>query len=146
VPVPANPESGPAVRAGAGDALSAVVGWARSKPLEAVAVALLGLGGVIFPPVWLLGAVVALASRLWDYRDKWLGLALPVMITFVGTVIGLAGGANHGIGHDVHEGWVFADIISRISAAAGAVYLCWRSVHGRRAPAVPPWDRPHNIG
>jgi fatty acid desaturase len=129
----------------AGDLLSAVASWGRRSPVEASAVLLLGLGGAIFPPVWLLGAVVALASRLWDYRDKWLGLALPLLVTLVGTVAGVSVGGGHGVGHSVHEGWVFAEIISRVSAAAGAGYLAWRSVHGRRPPAVPPWSKPHKL-
>ena len=56
---------------------TAVVAWSREKTLESVATILLGVGGVIFPPIWLLGAVVALASKVWDYRDKWVGLAGP---------------------------------------------------------------------
>jgi fatty acid desaturase len=132
-------------RADAGDLLSTLAGWARRQPLEASAIVLLGLGGAIFPPVWLLGAVVALTSRLWDYRDKWLGLALPVLVTVVATVVGIAMGGAHGVGHGVHEGWVFAEIVSRVSAALSAAYLGWRSAHGRRPPAVPPWNKPHNV-
>jgi uncharacterized membrane protein YcjF (UPF0283 family) len=128
-------------------AAAASVGiWARRRPLEAAAVTLLGLGGVIFPPVWLIGAAVTLGSRLWDYRDKWLGLAGPVLITIVGTVAGVAASGDNGVGHSVHEGWVAADIVSRLAAALGAGYLAWRTVHSRREPEVPPWNRPHKVG
>jgi hypothetical protein len=131
----------------AGRLAGRVIAWSRRRPVEAAAVALLGLGGAIYPPVWLLGAAVALTSKLWDYRDKWLGLGLPVLLTVVGAFVGVTlGGGQAPIGHDVHEGWVFAVVISRIAAALGAGYLAWRSARGKRPPAVPPWHKPRKIG
>jgi hypothetical protein len=125
--------------------LTRVARWSRRNKLEAVAVALLGLGGVIFPPVWLLGAAVALASRLWDYRDKWVGLALPVLLTAIGTVAGFAVGSRGSFGHGMHESWVFAVDISRTLAVLSAWYLGWRAARGPRPPAVPPWNKPHRV-
>jgi len=127
-------------------ALTAVAAWYRRSPLEASAVVLLGLGGVIYPPVWLLGAAVALASRMWDYRDKWTGLALPLLLTLIGTAIGIANGSHVSAGQGVHEGWVYGVATSRVAAALSAAYLGWRSLHGRRPPAVPPWNKPHKVG
>jgi hypothetical protein len=128
-------------------ASAAVVRWTRDKTLESVATILLGLGGVIFPPIWLLGAMLALASKVWDYRDKWLGLAIPIVLTIVGTAAGLIlAGSQTSFGYDVHIGWVSADIASRVSAALSAAYLAWRSVHGRRPDAVPPWNKPYHVG
>jgi hypothetical protein len=127
-------------------ALTAVVAWYRRRPLEASAVVLLGLGGVIYPPAWLLGAGVALASRLWDYRDKWTGLALPLLVTLIAAAVGFANGSHVSVGQGVHEGWVYGVVTSRLAAALSATYLGWRSVHGRRPPAVPPWNKPHKIG
>ena len=86
------------------------------------------------------------ASRLWDYRDKWVGLALPLLLTVIGTAFGVTRGGQVSVGEGVHEGWVYAVVISRIAAALGAGYLSWRTLHGRRPPAVPPWNRPHKIG
>ncbi len=126
---------------------AAVIGWSRDKPLESVATILLGLGGLIFPPIWLLGAMVAIASKVWDYRDKWLGLALPILLTVVGTAAGvILNGSQSSLGYDVHVGWLSADIASRIAAVLGTAYLAWRSVHGRRPEAVPPWNKPHRVG
>ena len=119
--------------------------WSRRNKLETVAIVLLGLGGVIFPPVWLLGVAVALASRLWDYRDKWVGLALPVLLTVIGTVIGLAVGSRISLDHGMHESWVFAVGVSRATALLSACYLAWRAARGPRPPAVPPWDKPHRV-
>ena len=119
--------------------------WSWGNKLEAVALALLGLGGAIFPPVWLLGAMVALASRLWDYRDKWVGLSLPVLLTVIGTAAGIAVGGQGSFGHAIHDGWVFAVGISRATAVLSACYLGLRAAHGRRAPAVPPWDKPRRV-
>jgi len=124
---------------------AAILAWARSRPLEATAVVLLGLGGGIYPPVWLVGAIVALASRAWNYRDKWLGLAGPLLLTVIGTAVGVAAGGRS-IGHDMHEGWMFAVVISRIAAVLSAIYLGWRTAHARRAPPVPPWSKPHKVG
>ena len=121
--------------------------WARRNKVEATAVVLLGIGGAIFPPVWLAGAAVALASRLWDLLDKWLGLAVPVVLTVIGIAAGIAAAGSGGsLGHHIHEGWIFADVISRLTAFLGACYLAWRSAHGRRPPATPPWSKPHRVG
>jgi hypothetical protein len=127
-------------------ALTAVVAWYRRSPLEASAVVLLGLGGAIYPPVWLLGAAVGLVSRHWDGRDKWLGLALPVLATVIVIALGVTSGGHVSMGHAAHEGWVYGVAASRIAALFSASYLGWRSVHGRRPPTVPPWNRPHKIG
>ncbi len=120
--------------------------WARRMPLEASAVALLGIGGASFPPVWLLGAALAPASKVWHYRDKWLGLGGPVLLTIVGIAAGLGAAGKHGtLGDHIHVGWVCAVICSRVSAAIGAAYLAWRSVYVRKPPQVPPWNKPHRV-
>jgi hypothetical protein len=124
------------------------VGLARRSPVEAAAVVLLGLGGAIYPPVWLVGAVMALAhqSKVWDYRDKWLGVATPVLLLVVGTALAVTLGNHYPkMGGYVHEGWVYADVLSRIVAFLGACYLLWRLVHGKPRPVVPPWNRPHKV-
>jgi hypothetical protein len=124
----------------------AAVRNAREHPLEAAAVVLLGLGGAAYPPVWVLGAGVAAASRIWDYRDKWVGLAGPVVLLVVGTVAGVSLGSKHlTFSSYWHEGWVYADILSRVGAALGAIFLAWRVGRGRREPPVPPWNRPHRV-
>jgi hypothetical protein len=136
----------PAIQQQLRRALAAVAAWYRRQPLEASAVVLLGLGGAIYPPVWLLGAAVALASRAWDGRDKWLGLALPVLLTIVAAFLGITVSGHVSLGHGLHEGWAFGVAGSRVAAVLSAAYLCWRSVHGRRPPGVPPWNRPHKVG
>ena len=127
-------------------AMTAAVSWYRRRPLEASAVVILGLGGAIFPPVWLLGAAVALPSRVWDGRDKWLGLASPLLLTIVAGALGIMIAGHVSVSRGVHEGWIFAVTGSRIAAVLGASYLCWRSVYGRRPPAAPPWNRAHKVG
>jgi hypothetical protein len=115
---------------------------AWQQPLEATAIVLIGVGGVIFPPVFVLGALVALGSRLWHYRDKWVGLVLPVVLTIIGVAAGIAvGGRSHGL----HYGWVCLNIVSRIAAVLGAGYLAWRTGPGRRPPPAPPWHKPHRV-
>jgi hypothetical protein len=136
----------PLVRRQLRRALTATAAWCRRRPLEASAVALLGVGGAIYPPVWLLGAVVALPSRVWDGRDKWLGLALPLLLTVVAAALGVTVGGHLSVGQGMHEGWLFGVVGSRVGAVLSAAYLCWRSAHGRRPPAVPPWNRPHKVG
>jgi hypothetical protein len=136
----------PVVRRQARRVLAAVAAWFRRMPREASAVVLLGLGGASYPPLWLLGAAVALLpSRVWDGRDKWLGLALPVLLTIIAASLGVTVGGQVSVAHSLHEGWVFGVAGSRLAAALGAAYLCWRTVHGRRPPMVPPWNRPRKV-
>ena len=115
-------------------------GLARQHPLECIAVILLGLGGLIFPPVWLLGALAALPSRLWDIRDKLTGLATPAVVTIVGGA-GLAMG-NHTSGTAYfHEALTIGGYLIRAGSVLGAGYLAWRVQRGPRQPAEPPWRR-----
>ncbi len=141
--------------------LAALLGRARRNPLETIAVILLGLGGVIYPPVWLLGAIFALAcpappppaqtrsrgSGVWDYRDKWIGLAAPVVLLVVGTTAGVSLGRPHPyFSGYVHEAWIYADIISRVAAVLGTSYLVWRLGRGRRVPRELQWTSRHKPG
>ncbi len=141
--------------------LAAVLARARRNPLETIAVILLGLGGVIYPPVWLLGAIFALAcpappppaqtrsrgSGVWDYRDKWIGLAVPVVLLVVGTTAAVSLGRPHPyFSGYVHEAWIYADIISRVAAVAGTSYLVWRLGRGRRVPRELQWTTRHRPG
>jgi hypothetical protein len=143
---PGEPGRAPALRSAAARG-SALIGRAMKRPLESIAVTLLGVGGAIFPPVWLLGAGVTLGSRQWDYRDKWIGLAGPVMLLVIGIAAGVSMTAPHSsFGTYVHQGWLYADVVSRVAAILGASYLVWRVTHARRAPDVPPWNRPHKVG
>jgi len=113
---------------------------ARQHPLEATAIVLLGLGGLIYPPVWLVGVVVALPSRLWDITDKWIGLAAPAIVTIVGSA-GLATGARHlSAGDYMHAALMIGGYLIRAGAVIGAAYLAWRVHRGQRA-AAPPWRR-----
>jgi hypothetical protein len=122
--------------------IASVVRVARGNPAETLAMVLLGLGGAVYPPVWLLGVIVALTSRVWDYRDKWIGLACPVLLLIVGTVAGISLGASQpSMGRYVHEGWVYADVLSRVAAVLGTAYLAWRLRRGRRPPPIPPWNK-----
>jgi hypothetical protein len=130
---------------GARRAATGVVRWARPRPLEAAAVLVLGLGGAIYPPVWLIGVLLALLAARWNYRDRWIGLALPVVVTVIGAALGAAAAGHGSIGHSAHVAWTTAVILSRLTAVLGAAYLAWRTVHLRRPPDVPPWEKPHRV-
>jgi hypothetical protein len=125
---------------------SRAMALSRRHPLEFAALVLLGLGGVIYPPVWLLGAGLALAAREWDYRDKWAGIGGPVVLLILGTSLGVAlGSSHHQLGGYLHEVWVYLNILSRICAVAGTWYLGWRLTHARPVPDVPPWNRQRRL-
>ena len=112
-----------------------------------MAVILLGLGGAIYPPVWILGVFVALACRQWDMRDKWIALAAPVLLLVFGTVaIVVLGGARASLGAYAVEAWRGADLLSRVLALASGAYLLVRLHRGRREPKQPPWNVPHRLG
>ncbi len=149
----AEPADGSAERrwlGGAGGALAASLSRLGSELrevatrdwLEAIALVLLGLGGAVYPPIWLIGVLVALISRKWDRRDKWLGLAGPVLLVIFGaTLVMVLGGERASLGLYAHEAWLAAGRISRFAAVLGAGYLL-RRVHkykGKRQPRVPPW-------
>jgi hypothetical protein len=122
--------------------LGTLASRAWQQPLEATAITLLGVGGVLFPPVFVVGALVALGSKLWQYRDKWVGLVLPPVLTIIGVAAGIAvGGRSHGF----HDGWVSLNIVSRVAALLGAAYLAWRMGSGRRPPPAPPWHKSHRV-
>ena len=112
--------------------------------VEAIAVVLLGLGGAFYPPIWLIGVVVALFSRKWDHRDKWLGLALPVfLVEFAAMLVVVLGGQRQTIGQYTMEFWVAAGRLSRLVAVLSAGYLLSRAVkyQGKRIRRQPPWTQ-----
>jgi len=112
--------------------------------LEAFAVVVLGLGGAIYPPIWIIGVIIALGSRKWDHRDKWLGLALPVfLVTFGAMLVVVLGGERHSIGQYTMEFWVAAGRLSRLAAVLGAGYLLSRAIkyQGKRVRRQPPWTQ-----
>ena len=123
--------------------LAEVWALARKHPLEAVAVVLLGVGGLILPfPFWLIGGLVALKSRRWDGRDKWVALAGPPLVTLAVLIIRAATSpgsffsdfyqaAHHDVGLSIRAGCVLC-----------AAYLVWRLRRGPRLRTLPPWQRP----
>ena len=126
-------------------ALSAAA-WAmaRRHPLETIAVVVLGLGGLIYPPVWLAGALLAISSRLWDIRDKITGLAVPAVLTIVGAA-GLAMVTSHAsAGAYVRDALMIGGYLLRAGAVLGAAYLTWRVRVGQRQPPPPPWRRDYH--
>jgi hypothetical protein len=114
---------------------------ARGNPVEILAVLLLGIGGAVYPPIWILGVLVALPSKKWDVRDKFIGIVLPVLLVIFGTVLVLAFGGQHSsLLSYGHEAWLGAERIGRLTALAGAAYLLWALRRSRRKPSKqPPW-------
>ncbi len=123
-----------------------MAGLAREHPLEIGAVVLLGLGGLIFPPIWLIGALLALSSRAWDIRDKWTGVAGPVAVVIIGTWVLVTVGHHHGsFSGYLSSAWLIGERLSRAAAVLGAAYLAWRLRRGPRE-LTPPWHRPPGAG
>jgi len=122
----------------------------RQNPLAVVAVALLALGGIIFPLVvwlvglliWLAGVGIAVPLKHWSPVDKLLSLAGPVVLVIAGTAIAVSiGGARQNAAAYGHEALAAAADLFKVGALLGALYLAWRIPHGRRAPAAPSWAR-----
>lgn len=127
-----------------------LVSFWGGRRLEAAAVILMALGGLIYPfPVWLLGfalwllgVILAAASRQWSPNEKWAGILGPVALVIAGTSVGLAlGGQRHSLAAYSHEVLADSRYMIQIAALLGAAYLAWRAYRGRRYP-VPPWRRP----
>jgi hypothetical protein len=111
--------------------------------LEAVSLLLLGIGGAFYPPIWLVGAAVAVASRKWDLRDKWIGLVLPVLVVILGATLTVTFGSQQtSYKSYLVEGWVAASRLSRAAAVLGAIYLLWRvyKYGGSKSRRLPPWS------
>lgn len=116
---------------------------ARKHPLEAVAVVLLGLGGLILPfPFWLIGGLVALRSRRWDARDKWIALAGPLLVTFMVLLIRAATSAGNFFSAFYHAAGNDVGVSIRVGCVLCAGFLIWRLRRGPRLRTLPPWQRP----
>jgi hypothetical protein len=122
----------------------------RQNPLAVVAVALLALGGLIFPLVvwllgflcWLVGVGIAVPLKQWSPLDKLLSLAGPLVLVIAGTVIAVSvGGTRQNAAAYGQEALAAAADLFKVGALLGALYLAWRIQRGRRAPAEPPWVR-----
>ena len=116
---------------------------ARKHPLEAVAVVLLGVGGLILPfPFWLIGGLVALRSRRWDARDKWVALAGPPLVAFVVLVIRAVTSTGNFFSAFYHAAGNDLGLGIRAGCVLCAGYLIWRLRRGPRVRTLPPWQRP----
>ena len=70
----------------------------------------------------------------------------PVVVAVVGTGVALAtGGARDTARAYAHEVGTAGPPLLKAAVVLGACYLAWRVRRGPRAPAVPPWNRPHRI-
>src|SRR5580700_9471050 len=116
---------------------------ARKHPLEAVAVVLLGVGGLILPfPFWLIGGLVSLKSRRWDARDKWVALAGPPLVTLAVLIIRAATSPGNFFSAFYHAARHDAGLSIRAGCVLCAVYLVCRLRRGPRLRTLPPWQRP----
>jgi hypothetical protein len=119
------------------------VAAARRYPLEATAVILLGVGGLILPfPFWLAGATVAVWSRIWDPLDKWTAFLGPLVFALLGSIV--TASVIHATGNVVliyaHAVRVDIGYLLRVGSVLCAVFLAMRVRHGPRE-RVPPWRR-----
>lgn len=123
-----------------------VTALARAHVREAIAVVVIGVGGLIFPfPVWLVGATVALRSALWGKTDKWVAFAGPLVIALLGAAVtaAISGGSENAV--VVYVDVLKADIgiLLRLGCLLSAAFLAWRlhrdprQKEGKR----PPWER-----
>jgi len=100
----------------------------------------------VYPAVWLLGAALALTAKVWDRRDRWIGLGVPVALVILGAVLIPALRPHNSAAAFGHSVWLMASRLSHIIPAASALYLAWRLNRGRRTPKDLPWDVPRRPG
>ncbi len=123
----------------------------RQRVLEVSALILLGLGGLFLPfPLWVFGAVLAMASPRWSYWDKWVGLATPVLVVLL--AVAVAGGSQAS-GTAPAEAQVFLTALRthgltffRAGAVVGAAYLTWRFFTAAGGRSGPRWQRGARTG
>jgi len=120
---------------------------ARQYPLESAAVTLLAIGGLILPfPYWLfgglLGGILAIRSRIWNARDKWVAIVGPAVVVLVGTVLAalITGGRGHAVTAYPHAFHLYGGNLLRLGNALCAVYLALQARHGPQR-RLPPWRR-----
>ena len=116
---------------------------ARRQPLESAAVVLLGIGGLILPfPLWLLGGLLTIWSRIWMTRDKWIAIIGPPVFALVGTLViaVIIGGRGNGFTMYVHAMRLDIGYLLRAGSLLCAIYLV---LQARRGPVrrLPPWRR-----
>jgi len=143
-PTEADEPAPPRRRSPAAVPLAEAWALARKHPLEAVAVVLLGVGGLILPfPFWLIGGLVALKSRRWDARDKWAALAGPPLIALAVLIIRAATSPGNFFSAFYQAARHDAGLSIRAGCVLCAAYLVWRLRRGPRLRTLPPWQRPH---
>ena len=117
---------------------------ARKHPLEMVAIVLL-VAGVLFPPwiCWPVAAIIAVISRRWDTRDKWVALTGPPLCALAGLFLltATAGGNRNLVSAFLHAASVAGVRLLQLGCLLCAGYLGWRLRRGPRRRRVPPWRR-----
>ncbi|MGH3318944.1 MAG: hypothetical protein ACRDN9_01980, partial [Streptosporangiaceae bacterium] len=112
----------------------------RRGVIEALAIVLLGLGGLLRPiPVWFIGAILLVLSREWSRVDKLIaGLTPGVAVLVGGLVVGTQQGGLGGFGASIlSQGWMYF----KVGAVLGAMYLGWRSIGSGGALGTRPYWR-----
>ena len=131
-----------------GFAAAVAEAW-RQHRLEVIAVALLGISGLIFPApiwlvgflLWLVGSALVLSSKLWTPGEKWLTVPGLVVVVIAGIAVAEAiGGKRQDAAAYGDEALSAAATLFKIAMLLAAVFLGWRMQRGQR-PIVPSWDR-----
>jgi hypothetical protein len=115
----------------------------RRYPLEAVAIILLGVGGLILPfPFWLIGGALAVMSRFWPPRDKWIALTGPLVIALLGTVVTAVIVRGKGNPVEIYTHALRLDVgyLLRAGSVLCAAHLAMQLRRGPRV-RLPPWKR-----
>jgi hypothetical protein len=129
---------------------SAVAEAWRQHRLEVIAVALLGIAGLIFPApiwlvgflLWLVGSTLVMTSKLWTVGDKWLTVPGLIVIVIAGIAVAEAlGGSRPDAAAYGDEALSAAATLFKITMLLAAVFLGWRMQRGHHARRVPPWVR-----
>lgn len=104
-------------------------------------VLIMGVGGALYPPIWLVGGGMTIGARNWERREKLIAVVVPILLAVIGACYAVViGGQRVSLGSYAWEMWLAGERLSRLGAVISALFLSWRLARPQRgSPSRNPW-------